>query len=56
MQDLVARQLGMELLLSWGLSGSPATVQSLSSTSLHGTEVPETIFFLCLRSLQFHQA
>jgi len=47
MQDLVAHQLGMELLLSWGHSESPATGQGLSSTSLHGTEVPETTFVFC---------
>jgi hypothetical protein len=43
MQDLVARPLGTELLLSWGLSESTDTGQGLSSTILRGTKVPAPI-------------
>jgi hypothetical protein len=44
MQDLVAHQLGTELLLSWGLSESLNTGQGLSLTNLRGTEVPAPTF------------
>ena len=58
MQDLVAHQLGTELLLSWGLSESLNTGQGLSSTILRGTEVPEPTFSLLAgkRTLQYNQA